>query len=528
MAVPNYLGFAQRPGVLQTAIGTMGTLQQQAAQREQMGLAQQAGQRAQALASPQLQQAQEAAREQPVLFQSNLANAVAARHLQAAQAAKALAPPSALSLKGPAGDAASLLSLKKQYGENSEVYKNAIKEFQTNIDAKKQRAAFYGSNVWQKNMTTLQKTQLNEGFQKENAARQKQGLPILTMDQYAVAAGYKPSDDETKADAIDAHIREVQLNQVKNGQPITPTPHILNHIIKGGDATQLPGAQAPQGKPTTASFAGSTTVLAPLPAGLQAPGSTTVLAPLPAGLQAQGAPQVPQQQAPGQAIPQNIPQQPLAATPQQIGAQPQQAGVPKLITTPSYRQQASQTGLSTIRQTSDQQNRSKIVYGNQAENTVNNMLPDLDAIAAYSGPAGSAKLLADRNLFQQTGKPSQQYLAYQRFIANSALLNDQVTQYFGKSIVPSAREELDQITTPRNWIDSPAATKEKFNAFIKTLRQEINIRKDALQNPEAYYSDKTKGPKAYSDKDYTDTAKKYGMTVDELKQYLASKKGASK
>jgi len=480
MAVPDYLGFAKQPGVLQRAINTLSTLQQQAAQRQTMK--QQA-----TLAPLKLQQQQEAVREQPLTFQSNLASAASTRNLQAAEAAKALAPQNEASLKGPAGDAASLQYLKNKYGENSEVYKNALNEFQSNINMKKQRAAFYGSNLWLKNMPTLQKTQFNQNFQNENAKRQQQGLPLLTMDQYAVAAGYKPQDAKTKADAIDAHISEVQLNQIKNRQPVTPTSHILNHIIQGGDATQLPGAQPGSAEAATATV----------------------------GTQ-------------GQNVPQSVPQQPSMGQPQQVGAQPQQAGAPKLITTPNYEQLASQTGLATLKQTSDTQNRSKIVYGNQADNTINNMIPDLDAMAAYSGPTGSAKLLADRTLFQQTGKPSPQYLAYQRFLANSALLNDQVTQYFGKSIIPSARKELDEITTPRNWIDSPAATKEKFNAFIKTLKQEINIRKDALQNPEAYYSDKSGGPKSYSDKDYADTAKKYGMTVDELKQYIASKKGASK
>jgi hypothetical protein len=61
MAVPNYLGFAQQPGMLQTAIGTMGTLQQQEAQRQTM-------QQQAALAPVKLQQAQEAVREQPLAF----------------------------------------------------------------------------------------------------------------------------------------------------------------------------------------------------------------------------------------------------------------------------------------------------------------------------------------------------------------------------------------------------------------------------------------------------------------------------
>jgi hypothetical protein len=61
MAVPDYLGFERQPGVLQTAIGTMGTLQQQAAQRQTM-------QQQAALAPVKLQQAQEAVREQPLAF----------------------------------------------------------------------------------------------------------------------------------------------------------------------------------------------------------------------------------------------------------------------------------------------------------------------------------------------------------------------------------------------------------------------------------------------------------------------------
>jgi len=61
MAVPNYLGFAQQPGALQTAIGTMGTVQQQRAQRQTM-------QQQAALAPVKLQQAQETVREQPLAF----------------------------------------------------------------------------------------------------------------------------------------------------------------------------------------------------------------------------------------------------------------------------------------------------------------------------------------------------------------------------------------------------------------------------------------------------------------------------
>lgn len=504
MPVPDFLAYARMPGPIQTAIGTMGTIEQQEAERQRMGAAQAAEQRAEALAPYQLQTAQQTAEEQPIKFKSDLANAVMTRRLQAAQAQKALTTDPFTSLKGAAADAYSLEALKNKFGLNSDIYQNALKEFTAGIAQKKARAAFFGSNVWQKNWTQLQKTQYNEDWQKENAARAAKGLPPLTSEQFAVAAGYKPPAAETKADAVNAHIDETQLNQLKNGQPITPAHHILNHIIQGGDPTQLPGAQgepikpdnqiAPPSIPPGQAFA----QLAPLPPGLQETAPAGTPAP-PAGTTAQP--------------PQTSQTTPISTT----GTQ--------LLTTPQYGVEAGQTGLSTLRQTSDAQNRSKINYGNQAENTIQNMIPDLDTATAYSGPGGWAQFQADQKMFQHIGKAPPRYLAFHRFMANAGILGDQITQYFGKSIMPSAREELDQVVNPKIWIESPEVAKTKFNAFVKTLRQEINIRKDALKNPEVYYSEKTRGPKSYSDVDYQTTAKKYGMTVPQLKKYIASQRG---
>lgn len=436
-------------------------------------------------------------------------------------------------LSGVAKNAASLDAYLKMHPANTPEGARALDAWNSQIDSQKAKTAYYGSNSWLKNMPTLQKAQFYNNLQQENAARTAKGLTPIDPRAYAQQKGLIPNEASIGATALDTHVKEIQGMQAAQGLPIQHPAQILSHVAQGHPSQAIATQQTGQPLMTVAQdphLAAGAQPIAPEQAA-QPPVS-------PQGAIQQGQqPQIPEQpQAQPEGLAQPIttpagvqiqPQaQPLEIPAQAAQPQTQPAAQPQLLTQPDYGQEAAQSGLQILKETSDVQNRNKLLYGTQAERTISNMDADKKAMLYYTGPGGAAQLATD-TAKAAAGTTTPRYAAYQRFVTNAGILGPQLLQYYGLGIQKDQREEVNQLTNPRNWHDNPKVTAQKWNAFVKTLNQEVGIRRKALRDPNLYYKGETEGKpqvRQYSDEQISDAARKYGLRTDQVKLLLRSKK----
>jgi hypothetical protein len=413
-------------------------------------------------------------------------------------------------LSGVAKNAASLDAYLKIHPANTPEGARALDAWNAQIDSQKAKTSYYGSNAWLKNMPTLQKAQFYSNLQKENSTRTAQGLTPIDPRTYAQQLGLVPNEASIGATALDTHVKEIQGAQAQAGLPIQHPAQILSHLAQGHPSQQIASQQIGQplmkvaDDPDLASGANAQPQASQLP-----------VSPQGAMLQAQ-QPLAAQPQA-----------QPQAAAQPQAQVQPQAEAPTQLLTQPNYAQEAAQSGLQILKETTDKANRSKLLYGTQAERTISNMEADKKAMLYYTGPGGATQLAAD-TAKAAAGHTTPMYAAYQRFVTNAGILGPQLLQYYGLGIQKDQRNEISELTNPRSWHDNPRVTAQKWNAFVKTLNQEVGIRRKALVDPSLYYSGEKEGKpqvKQYTDAQYAQTAKKYGMSVAQLKAYIKSKRG---
>jgi hypothetical protein len=249
-------------------------------------------------------------------------------------------------------------------------------------------------------------------------------------------------------------------------------------------------------------------------------GAIKLNTPVGAGTTLQQSPQTISQQQPGIA--------------QQVSTQevPQQSAIQQPNIAPvDYAQQAQQTQLSLQKRTSDPLNRNKIIFGNQAENTLRNMLDDAPSMYKYSGLDGQLKLKKDAALAAVGGKVPD-FEAYNRYLQNAKIFKDQYTQYYGGSISPEAQQNVNSLANPTAFYSNPKIAQQNLKTLANTLNQEVNLRKQAMVSPTQFTQQSSEPnvpevgaattPK-YSQEDLEYTAKKYNMTVDQVKNKLGVK-----
>lgn len=151
----------------------------------------------------------------------------------------------------------------------------------------------------------------------------------------------------------------------------------------------------------------------------------------------------------------------------------------------------------------------------QKYNYANNLLTTLSkygnpavTFAKYMGPAGFAKYPAD------LAKQNPEAIKFQSFLNKiKPLAGDQLRQFFGASVQPSAMAEFDTILNPQSLTSSPAAAAKSYDDLMDILRQEggqaaLTVGKQ----------------KVFNDKFGAPTAENYLNNINTLKQAGASGK----
>jgi len=171
----------------------------------------------------------------------------------------------------------------------------------------------------------------------------------------------------------------------------------------------------------------------------------------------------------------------IAQTSQAISGAPD---APAPVITPAQVQGGmTSESQKLLKDTTDPQARSKVLYAANIDKTLNAMNPQ--ALTQYAGIKGAAQKLAE-SAAAPFGEQSPAYEAYQRNLTLSKLLAKQVRQFYGDSIQPTVLASLQSLSNPTTWDSNPKLAMQKFNAFKNLLQKETSTYRSALQSPAIY------------------------------------------
>ena len=139
--------------------------------------------------------------------------------------------------------------------------------------------------------------------------------------------------------------------------------------------------------------------------------------------------------------------------------------------------------LKRQKDSSDTDTRKRALFATNAQITLQGIDPY--ALTQFSGLKGAAKL-AEEEVKAQLGKPSDDFLAYQRAKTNATLLAKQVRQMYGDSITPGVQEKLALLTNPSTLRNSPQVALSIFKTFSDILKREAGTFHSALKSTRPY------------------------------------------
>lgn len=142
----------------------------------------------------------------------------------------------------------------------------------------------------------------------------------------------------------------------------------------------------------------------------------------------------------------------------------------------------------------------RTLFAKNIDKTLENI--DIDALTQYGGAQGTFKKTKEeaKAIF---GQESEEYRKHVESIAAAKLLAKQMRQFYGDSISPSVKEDLEMLTNPASWKNNPEIAKRAFNRIKTILEQEQETFREGLKSTKPYQkSDKTtKKPTEYSDEE---------------------------
>lgn len=127
---------------------------------------------------------------------------------------------------------------------------------------------------------------------------------------------------------------------------------------------------------------------------------------------------------------------------------------------------------------------SKNLYANNIDKTIENI--NLDDLTHYNGPMGQFKLKSEQALDAAGQDTSPEYQKYKEAEAKFNFLTNQVRQFYGDSIQPSAMEKLQEKIDPRGAFRSSKIGKAAFNSAKDLLKKELQTYRDASRDASVY------------------------------------------
>lgn len=139
--------------------------------------------------------------------------------------------------------------------------------------------------------------------------------------------------------------------------------------------------------------------------------------------------------------------------------------------------------LKQLKDTTDPKTRERMLYANNIEKTINNINPK--DLLQYSGPKGFFKYQKDK-YSSGLGSKIPEFERFEESMTGAKLLGEQVRQFYGTSIQPEVKKDLEKLGDPSFWFRNPEVAEKKYNKYIKILNSEIDTFSDALSNTDIY------------------------------------------
>jgi hypothetical protein len=128
----------------------------------------------------------------------------------------------------------------------------------------------------------------------------------------------------------------------------------------------------------------------------------------------------------------------------------------------------------------DPQARQKTLLATNIRKTLDSIDPD--ALAKFSGTAGTIDKFTGDILAPVEGE-SKNYDEYQKNKQSVDMLSTQVRQFYGDSIQPQVKQQLDRLLNPATWRTNPKLAKQMYNQVKDILSKELETYEQATTIP---------------------------------------------
>lgn len=136
-----------------------------------------------------------------------------------------------------------------------------------------------------------------------------------------------------------------------------------------------------------------------------------------------------------------------------------------------------------FKETTDPQARRSNIYSTNIEKTSASINPE--HLTKYSGIPGMFSHGMDllESIF---GKTPNRLANYEEASRNSDAMATQIRQFYGDSITPQVREELQFLTNPSSWKYDQKTAMNLYNKYLNLLNSEMQTYRDVGNSPDAY------------------------------------------
>lgn len=148
---------------------------------------------------------------------------------------------------------------------------------------------------------------------------------------------------------------------------------------------------------------------------------------------------------------------------------------------------ANQYALKRIKENVPASVLSKDLYATNIDKTLDPKIGiNIDDLTQYNNPLGQLKL-KEQQALDAAGLPTTpEYQRYKESEGKFDFLANQIRQFYGDSIQPSAMQEKIKKLDPRSGFRSSKISKARFESQKKLLERELQTYRDATTSPDVY------------------------------------------
>lgn len=149
----------------------------------------------------------------------------------------------------------------------------------------------------------------------------------------------------------------------------------------------------------------------------------------------------------------------------------------------------NQYRLRLQRNTTDGDARKRNLLATNIEKSLDSINPE--DLVQYAGLRGKGQETWQKVKSGLGGKSSPEFDKYEVSAQTAQLLAGQIRQFYGDSIQPSVRQELQTLTNPNEWYSNPDLMLKKYYAMRNLLSNEMRTYRDAMKGVDVYQNNQS-------------------------------------